>query len=102
MHFISGEISSPILYISTDYVFDGKNPPYKISDEPNPLNFYGKTKLDGEKGCLTANPGKLQAAEIKFNYIATEIIYYCYGVYLCLVLVFADFHAPVDFNCFVH
>jgi len=36
------------LYVSTDYVFDGKNPPYKPDSKPNPLNFYAKTKLAGE------------------------------------------------------
>lgn len=41
-----------MLYISTDYVFDGKTPPYKITDLPNPVNLYGITKLDGEKETL--------------------------------------------------
>lgn len=39
-----------LVYISTDYVFDGeKKEPYIPSDKPNPLNNYGKTKLEGEK-----------------------------------------------------
>ncbi|KAI8923583.1 dTDP-4-dehydrorhamnose reductase [Entophlyctis helioformis] len=38
-----------LVYISTDYVFDGTAPPYSVTDTPNPLNFYGKTKLGGEK-----------------------------------------------------
>ena len=38
-----------MLYISTDYVFDGTSPPYKPLDEPNPLNKYGKSKLAGEQ-----------------------------------------------------
>ena len=39
-----------LLYLSTDFVFDGKkNALYTESDIPNPLNFYGKTKLEGEK-----------------------------------------------------
>jgi S-adenosylmethionine synthetase len=37
------------VYISTDYVFDGKNPPYKIDSIPNPLNKYGLSKLKGEE-----------------------------------------------------
>lgn len=38
-----------MLYISTDYVFDGtKKEPYEIEDKTNPINEYGKTKLDGE------------------------------------------------------
>ena len=37
------------IYISTDYVFDGSNGPYKETDTPNPINIYGETKLLGEK-----------------------------------------------------
>ena len=43
------EIDIPIVYISTDYVFDGtKSTPYTSDDTPNPLNNYGLTKLHGE------------------------------------------------------
>jgi S-adenosylmethionine synthetase len=38
-----------LIYISSDYVFDGTNPPYTEEDTPNPLNLYGKTKLEGER-----------------------------------------------------
>eukprot|EP00010_Vexillifera_abyssalis_P003430 CAMPEP_0201555160 /NCGR_PEP_ID=MMETSP0173_2-20130828/47056_1 /ASSEMBLY_ACC=CAM_ASM_000268 /TAXON_ID=218659 /ORGANISM="Vexillifera sp., Strain DIVA3 564/2" /LENGTH=373 /DNA_ID=CAMNT_0047966811 /DNA_START=42 /DNA_END=1163 /DNA_ORIENTATION=+ len=38
-----------LLLISTDYVFDGDHPPYKPSSKPNPVNFYGRSKLDSEK-----------------------------------------------------
>ena len=41
-----------MLYVSTDYVFDGKNAPYKETDEPNPLNKNGESKLEGEKTVL--------------------------------------------------
>ena len=40
---------SYLMYISTDYVFDGKKGSYKETDLTNPLNNYGKTKLSGEK-----------------------------------------------------
>lgn len=46
------------IYISTDYVFDGTKPPYKIDDTPNPLNKYGLTKLGGEQATLKASPSK--------------------------------------------
>lgn len=46
-----------MIYISTDYVFDGKNPPYKETDVPNPLNTYGKSKLEGEKVALAEGKG---------------------------------------------
>ncbi|KAH3830065.1 methionine adenosyltransferase 2 subunit beta-like [Dreissena polymorpha] len=46
-----------VVYISTDYVFDGTSPPYSITVKPNPLNLYGKSKLDGENITLEANIG---------------------------------------------
>jgi len=39
----------PLIYVSTDYVFDGrKNSPYVESDRTGPVNIYGLTKLEGE------------------------------------------------------
>uniref|UniRef100_A0A2K5EU34 Methionine adenosyltransferase 2 subunit beta n=1 Tax=Aotus nancymaae TaxID=37293 RepID=A0A2K5EU34_AOTNA len=46
-----------LIYISSDYVFAGTNPPYGEEDIPTPLNLYGKTKLDGEKAVLENNLG---------------------------------------------
>ena len=47
-----------MLYISTDYVFDGTKPPYKTTEEPNPLNKYGVSKLEGEKVTFEVSRGK--------------------------------------------
>ena len=38
-----------LLYISTDYVFDGTQPKYTEKAATNPVNFYGESKLLGEK-----------------------------------------------------
>jgi len=39
-----------MVYLSTDYVFDGEKPsPYIETDEPNPINVYGRSKLEGER-----------------------------------------------------
>lgn len=46
---ICGENNITIIYISTDYVFDGsKKGLYLPEDNPNPINNYGLTKLQGE------------------------------------------------------
>ncbi len=37
-----------LVYISTDYVFSGEKGMYKETDETNPINHYGVTKLEGE------------------------------------------------------
>jgi dTDP-4-dehydrorhamnose reductase len=43
------ELGAPLVYFSTDYVFDGrKREPYVESDGPNPLSAYGRSKLHGE------------------------------------------------------
>ena len=47
---ICKKINAKMLYISTDYVFDGtKDGFYEVDDKPNPINVYGKTKLIGEQ-----------------------------------------------------
>lgn len=40
-----------LIYISTDYVFDGEKGFYKEDDRTNPINYYGYTKLMGESFC---------------------------------------------------
>lgn len=42
------EIRTRLVYISTDFIFDGADGPYKEDDEPKPLNYYGSTKLSAE------------------------------------------------------
>jgi len=43
------KINSFMVYVSTDYVFNGNSGLYKENDVTNPLGFYGKSKLLGEK-----------------------------------------------------
>uniref|UniRef100_A0A0B7AQM9 Methionine adenosyltransferase 2 subunit beta n=1 Tax=Arion vulgaris TaxID=1028688 RepID=A0A0B7AQM9_9EUPU len=56
---LANEIGAYVLFISTDYVFDGTKPPYKPTDKPNPLNKYGISKADGEKVVLEASTGNI-------------------------------------------
>ncbi|BEI91315.1 uncharacterized protein CcaverHIS019_0401350 [Cutaneotrichosporon cavernicola] len=43
-----------LLYLSTDYVFDGRKPPYDADSETHPLQMYGRQKLAGEQAIRVA------------------------------------------------
>lgn len=38
-----------MVFVSTDYLFDGKKGLYRETDQPTPINYYGQSKLEGEK-----------------------------------------------------
>ena len=43
------KVGAKLILISTDYVFDGHKGNYAETDEPNPISFYGLTKLEAER-----------------------------------------------------
>lgn len=50
--FITDELvfqKKPFIYVSTDFVFDGINPPFDEYSKPNPISYYGQTKYEAEK-----------------------------------------------------
>ena len=55
------------IYISADCVFDGKKGMYSEDDEPNPINFYGYSKLMEEKAVTTSN--------LEYCIIRSSVIY---------------------------
>lgn len=55
------------IHLSTDFVFDGENGPYKEDDKPNPLHYYAESKLAAEK--------LLQNSSIKWSIARTIIVY---------------------------
>ncbi|MBE2255450.1 MAG: SDR family oxidoreductase [Ignavibacteria bacterium] len=46
--------NAKIIHYSTDYIFDGKNGPYDEEAKPNPVSFYGRSKLASENALLTS------------------------------------------------
>jgi len=56
-----------LIHLSTDFVFDGENGPYKEEDKPNPLSYYGQSKYEAEK--------LLQQSTIKWSIVRTIIVY---------------------------
>lgn len=45
-----------LVYFSTNAIYDGSKPPYGEKSKPNPINYYGKTKLEAEQKIKAINP----------------------------------------------
>ena len=65
--FYSWTIDAHLIHISTDYIFDGKNGPYSENDKPNPIGYYGRTKL--------ASENSIRISGTKNTIIRTNILY---------------------------
>ncbi|MET2984246.1 dTDP-4-dehydrorhamnose reductase [Aureibaculum conchae] len=59
--------NSHLIHISTDFIFDGENGPYTEDDEPNPINYYGLSKLKGEE--------IIKQAQINYTILRTILVY---------------------------
>ena len=51
----ASKVDAKVIYPSTDYVFNGQGGPYGESDDPDPINAYGRTKLGGERATALVN-----------------------------------------------
>ena len=60
-------IDAHLIHISTDFIFDGEDGPYKEEDEPNPLSYYGLSKLKSEQ--------LLYAHKVKWSILRTIIVF---------------------------
>jgi dTDP-4-dehydrorhamnose reductase len=60
-------IDAHLVHLSTDFIFDGEKGNYTETDVPNPLSYYGQTKLESEK--------LLQNSNINFTVLRTILVY---------------------------
>jgi len=56
---IAKDKNVPLIYISTDYVFSGEEPPYAEDSSGSPVNDYGKTKLLGEQKVIAQSASNI-------------------------------------------
>jgi len=62
--------NSKLIYFSTDSVFDGlKSSPYSENDSPNPINVYGKSKLEGETHVLDYPENLVIRASVLYGWL---------------------------------
>ena len=64
---LANKYNSFLLGISSDFVFDGQTGNYKENDQINPINYYGETKVEGEKN--------IQSIANNYCIIRTSLIY---------------------------
>lgn len=64
---ICQELSAHLVHISTDFIFDGKKGWYKETDVPNPLSYYGFSKLKSEQ--------ILEKSNINYTILRTSLVY---------------------------
>ncbi len=65
-------LGARLIQVSTDFVFDGEKGPYRETDRPRPVNFYGKAKLAGENAARDAGIDKWAIARTNVVYGAGE------------------------------
>lgn len=64
---ICQELSAHLVHLSTDFIFDGKKGWYKETDVPNPLSYYGFSKLKSEQ--------ILEKSNINYTILRTSLVY---------------------------
>ncbi len=67
LSYYANKINAHLIHISSDYVFDGLNGPYTEDDKPNPIGYYGLTKLLGEN--------EIKNNTQKYTIIRTNVLY---------------------------
>lgn len=101
---LAKQCRAKFVFISTDYVFDGQNGPYREDAEVNPLSVYARHKLAAEQLALTTIENTLvlritnvYGDEIRNKNFVARIIEQCQaGAKLTLKLPYDQFASPVN------
>lgn len=66
-------VGAKLMFLSTDYIFDGKSGPYNEEDRPNPVSYYGRSKLAAENA--------IRGSRIEWIIVRTIVLYghSCHG-----------------------
>jgi dTDP-4-dehydrorhamnose reductase len=64
---LSAQSGARLIYLSTDLVFDGSQPPYREVDSPRPLSVYGRTKADAEPAITALQNGVVVRLSLLFG-----------------------------------
>jgi dTDP-4-dehydrorhamnose reductase len=68
----SKRLGSHFIHLSTDFIFDGKNGPYREEDDAAPLSIYGHSKLEAERAVMGAGLAKWAIARTIIVYGIAE------------------------------
>lgn len=60
-------VNARMIYISTDFIFNGEDGPYKETDQPAPVNYYGQSKWEGEQIVLQSS--------VRWAIVRTVLVY---------------------------
>jgi dTDP-4-dehydrorhamnose reductase len=60
-------VNASMVYVSTDFIFDGESGPYRETDIPGPVNYYGSSKLAAERAVMSA--------DISWAIVRTVLVY---------------------------
>ncbi len=101
---LANSCGARMVYLSTDYVFDGKTGPYREDDAINPISIYGRHKLEAEQAVLKNVPGALvlrvtniYGHEARGKNFVARIVQQCReGATLNLKLPYDQFASPTN------
>jgi len=71
---IANKLECKLIQISTNGIFSGEKGNYKEDDEPNPINYYGKTKLESESEVRNVNDHIILRTNLLYGYIAKNLL----------------------------